>query len=145
MSKSQNTEDVRFEKFGTVSFTKTTRVNDFIDYLENGQVMASRCKLCGQKFFPPRADCCQCISSDMDWCEVSGIGKLVSFSRLNYAPIGFESDLPYCIALIDYGDFRVFGRIDNKLDIAAIKIGMSMVTVVNKLQNGQLNYIFKNP
>ena len=145
MSKSKNTEDVRFEKFGTVSFTKTTRVNDFIDYLENGQVMASRCKLCGQKFFPPRADCCQCISSDMDWCEVNGIGKLVSFSRLNYAPIGFESDLPYCIALIDYGDFRVFGRIDNKLDIAAIKIGMSMVTVVNKLQNGQLNYIFKIP
>ena len=34
MSKPQKKEDVRFGKFGTVSFTKTTRVNDFIDHLE---------------------------------------------------------------------------------------------------------------
>ena len=31
--------DVRFHKFGTVSFTATTKVNDFIDYLErDGQI-----------------------------------------------------------------------------------------------------------
>jgi uncharacterized OB-fold protein len=43
------------EKFGTVSFTKTTRVNDFIDHLENGKVMYTHCKTCGADFFPPRA------------------------------------------------------------------------------------------
>lgn len=45
-------EDVRFAKFGTVSFTKTTRVNDFIDYLEDGKVMYTHCKKCGADFFP---------------------------------------------------------------------------------------------
>jgi uncharacterized OB-fold protein len=52
-------------------------------------------------------------------------------------------DLPYSIALLDYGDYRVFGRIDSELDSDEIKIGMAMTTVVNELPDGQLNYIFK--
>ena len=143
MSKPKKKEDVRFEKFGTVSFTKTTRVNDFIDHLENGKVMTTQCKQCNQTFYPPRADCCHCLASDMQWREVSGSGKLVFYSRLEYAPIGFDGDLPYSIALLDYGDYRVFGRIDSTLDVEEIKIGMAMTTVVNELPNGQLNYIFK--
>ena len=143
MSKPQKEEDVRFAKFGTVSFTKTTRVNDFIDHLEKGKVMTSQCKNCKATFFPPRADCCQCLSSDMQWREVSGRGVLVSYSQLKFAPIGFEGDLPYSIAVLDYGDFRVFGRIDNALDPEEIKIGMAMTTAVNELGDGRLNYVFK--
>ena len=143
MTKPKKEEDVRFAKFGTVSFTRTTRVNDFIGHLEKGKVMASQCKACKKTFFPPRADCYHCLSSDMKWLEVSGSGKLVSYSQLKYAPVGFEDDLPYSIAVLDYGDYRVFGRIDNNLDPKEIKIGMPMTTVVNELANGQLNYIFK--
>ncbi len=135
--------DDRFNKFGTVSFTATTKINVFIDYLEQGKVMGSRCEDCGEMFFPPRADCCQCLASNMAWFEVAGTGKLVTYSRLQYAPVGFEGDLPYSIALLDYGDYRVFGRIDSSLDVKEIKTGMAMTTVVNELPNGQLNYIFK--
>jgi uncharacterized OB-fold protein len=141
MSKKQ--EDVRFGKFGTVSFTNTTRVNDFIDHLENGKVMYTRCSGCGADFFPPRADCSQCLSSDMQWREVTGSGKLVSFSQLKYAPVGFDADLPYSIALLDYGDYQIFGRLDSALDMDEVRIGMHMITAVNELPNGQLNYIFK--
>ncbi|MCK4429960.1 MAG: DNA-binding protein, partial [Candidatus Aminicenantes bacterium] len=55
MSKKKEIDD-RFKKFGTKSFTSVTKVNDFIDNLENGKVMATRCKDCGIVFFPPRAD-----------------------------------------------------------------------------------------
>jgi uncharacterized OB-fold protein len=136
-------EDVRFGKFGTVSFTQTTRVNDFIDHLEKGNVMYTRCNSCGADFFPPRADCGQCLASDMEWREVSGTGKLVSYSRLEFAPVGFDADLPYSIAMLDYGDYQVFGRLDKDVDPAQIKIGMPMTTVVNELPNGQLNFVFK--
>jgi uncharacterized OB-fold protein len=141
MSKKQ--EDVRFGKFGTVSFTQTTRVNDFIDHLENGKVMYTRCKTCGMNFFPPRADCSGCLSSDMQWREVTGTGRLVSYSRLKFAPVGFDADLPYSIAMLNYGDYQVFGRLDGDLDVAEVRIGMPMTTAVNQLSNGQLNYIFK--
>ncbi len=140
---SKKNEDVRFGKFGTVSFTRTTRVNDFIDHLEKGKVMYTRCNSCGADFFPPRADCAGCLSSDMQWREVTGTGKLVSFSRLEFAPVGFDADLPYSIALLDYGDYQVFGRLDGDVDLAAVKIGMHMTTVVNELPNGQLNFVFK--
>jgi uncharacterized protein len=143
MSKSKQEEDVRFGRFGTVSFTRTTKVNDFIDHLQQGKVMASQCRTCGETFFPPRADCCQCLSSEMQWREVAGSGRLVSYSRLEFAPIGFDGDLPYSIALLDYGDYRVFGRIDSDLEVDEINIGMAMTTAVNELPNGQLNYVFR--
>ncbi len=95
MSKKKKEMDVRFKKFGTVSFTSTTKVNDFIDYLEEGKVMGSRCKECGLVFFPPRADCYKCFSSDMEWFDVTGNGKLMAYSKLKYAPVGFDEDLPY--------------------------------------------------
>ena len=135
--------DVRFNKFGTVSFTSTSKVNDFIDNLEQGKVTGTQCKDCGTKFFPPRADCYKCLTSNMDWFEVDGKGKLVTYSKLEYAPIGFENDLPYCIAVVDFGDYKVFGRISSDLTDAEIKVGMDLKAVVNNLPNGQLNYVFQ--
>jgi uncharacterized OB-fold protein len=141
MSKKKEVDD-RFKKFGTVSFTSITKINDFVDYLEQGKVMGTRCKSCGLMFFPPRADCYQCLSGDMEWFEVSGTGKLVTYSKLEYAPVGFGDDLPYSIALLDYGDYKVFGRIAGDMPEGEIKVGMEMKTVVNHLPTGQLNYVF---
>jgi len=141
MSKKKEVDD-RFKKFGTVSFTSITKINDFVDYLEQGKVMGTRCKSCGLTFFPPRADCYQCLSGDMEWFEVSGTGKLVTYSKLEYAPVGFGDDLPYAIALLDYGDYKVFGRIAGDLPEEEIKVGMEMKTMVNHLSTGQLNYVF---
>jgi len=137
--------DERFSKFGTVSFTATTKTNQFIDFLEKGQVMGSRCLDCGLVFFPPRADCYHCLNSDMEWFEVTGTGKLVTYSKLTFAPIGFEADVPYAIALLDYGAYKVFGRIAGDIPDENIQIGMELKTVVNTLENGQLNYVFAKP
>jgi uncharacterized OB-fold protein len=135
--------DVRFSKFGTVSFTSITKTNDFIDHLEKGKVTGTKCKGCGLAFFPPRADCYQCLSSDMEWFEVSGTGKLVTYSKLQYGPVGFEGDLPYTIALLDYGDYKVFGRLAKDILDSDIQVGMAMKTVVNQLPNGHVNYVFE--
>jgi uncharacterized OB-fold protein len=143
MEKKKKEIDDRFKKFGTVSFTSLTKVNDFIDHLEQGKVMGTRCKDCGLVFFPPRADCYECLSSNIEWFEITGKGKLLTYSKLQYAPVGFQDDLPYCIALLDYGDYKVFGRIASDIPEEEIKLGMEMKTVVNKLPNGQLNYVFQ--
>ena len=135
--------DDRFKKFGTISFTGITKINDFIKYLEQGKVMTTRCKKCGKIFFPPRYDCYKDLSHDMEWVEVKGNGKLLSYSKLQVGPMGFEDDLPYTIAILDYGDFKVFGRIANDVPESEIKIGKEMKTVSNKLSNGQINYVFR--
>ena len=135
--------DTRFSKFGTVSFTSITKTNDFVGYLEQDKVVGTKCKGCGLTFFPPRADCYQCLSSDMEWFEVSGKGKLITFSKLQYGPVGFEGDLPYSIALADFGDYKVFGRLAGDIPEEDIKVGMELKAAVNTLPNGQLNYVFK--
>ena len=142
MGKKKEVDD-RFKKFGTVSFTSITKTNDFIDYLESGKVMGTRCKDCGLEFFPPRVDCYQCLASNVEWFEVSGSGKLVTYSKLQFAPVGFQDDVPYCIALLDYGEYKVFGRIAKDVPESEIEVGMEMKTVVNKTSNEQLNYVFQ--
>jgi len=134
--------DDRFKRFGTVSFTAISKVNDFIDYLAQGKVMGTRCKKCRTMHFPPVADCAECLSSDVEWFEVTGTGKLVSFSKLTYGPVGFEDDLPYSIALLDYGDYKVFGRIDKNIPDEQLSIGMAMKTQPITLPNDQLTYVF---
>jgi uncharacterized OB-fold protein len=135
--------DDRFKKFGTVSFTSISKINDFIDHLEQNKVMGTKCKSCGLTFFPPRADCYKCLSGNMEWFEITGNGKLLSFSKLEYGPVGFEKDLPYTIAILDYGDYKVFGRLAPHLKESDVKVGMELKTVVNRLPNGQLNYVFQ--
>ena len=144
MAKIKEVDD-RFKKFGTVSFTSITKVNDFVTYLEQDKVMGTQCKDCGLVFFPARADCYRCLSSNMEWFEVAGTGKLVTYSKLEYAPVGFEEDLPYAIALLDYGDYKVFGRIADDVPEDEINVGMEMKTAVQTLPNGQLNYVFRKP
>ncbi|MBN1626148.1 MAG: Zn-ribbon domain-containing OB-fold protein [Deltaproteobacteria bacterium] len=135
--------DLRFGKFGTVSFTFTTKVNDFMNGLEQGKVSGTRCKDCGKVYFPPRADCYNCLGSNMEWFDVTGKGKLLTYSKLEYAPVGFENDLPYSIALLDFGDYKVFGRLASDITDDEIKVGMEMKVVANELPNGQLNYVFQ--
>ncbi|MCB2146092.1 MAG: Zn-ribbon domain-containing OB-fold protein [Deltaproteobacteria bacterium] len=135
-------KDERFRKFGTVSFTGTTRVNDFIDHLEQGKVTGTRCKSCGNTFFPPRADCWACRSSEMEWFDVQGTGRLVTFSTLAFGPKGFEGDLPYTIALVDFGAYKVFGRIADGIVESDLSIGMALAAKANPLADGRINYVF---
>jgi uncharacterized OB-fold protein len=135
--------DNRFSKFGTVSFTGITRINDFVGYLEQGKLMGTKCKKCGIRYFPPRADCYQSLDSDIEWFEVQGKGKLLSYSTLTFAPTGFTQDLPYTIAVLDYGDYKVFGRIDKSIPEEELSVGMEMKSVVQQLPNEHISYVFQ--
>lgn len=135
--------DDRFKKFGTVSFTSISKVNNFIDYLETGKVMGTRCKQCAKTFFPPRADCHACLSSDMEWFEIAGNGKLITFSKLQYGPVGFEGDLPYTIAVAQFNDGKVFGRMSKEIPEGEITIGMAVTVSPLKLSGGKIAYEFK--
>ena len=136
--------DDRFKKFGTVSFTSISKVNDFVDNLEKGKVMATRCPDCNISYFPPRVDCQKCLGSNNEWFDTTEKeGTLLTFSKMKYGPVGFEDDLPYTIAVLGFDDFKMFGRIDNDVPEDSIKIGMKMKVHVNDLQADQKNFVFK--
>jgi uncharacterized protein len=133
-----------FDKFGQVSFTSQTKVGAFVEYLDKGELRATYCQECGRTFFPPRADCSWCLSSNMEWVKIEGSGKLVSFTKVNYGPTGFEADVPYVLALVDFNGVKVFGRLNKDVPEEQITVGMTVKTDTITLANEQLSYIF-NP
>ncbi len=130
------------EKFGTVSYTSIAKTAKFVDFLEDGKVMGTECKNCNLKFFPPRADCYKCKKSNVEWFPISEKGKLLTFTKAMYGPVGFQEDLPYTLAVVDFGDYKVFGRISKELKEDDIKIGMELTVKVIQMPNGQLSYEF---
>lgn len=132
-----------FENFGTVSFTAEAKTAEFIRYLEAGKVMATRCKKCGATYFPPKADCPSCLSSDVEWFEVGGKGKLMSYTKVNYGPSGFEADAPYILALGEFDGVQILARLSRDIGENDIKVGMSLTVSPVKLPNDRLAYEFR--
>ncbi len=131
------------EKFGYSSFTGESKVGEFADYLEKGKIVGTRCKKCGREFFPPRADCCFCLSQDMEWIEMPTDGKLITYTVCMYAPVGFEKDLPYTLALVELKDGKkIFGRMSKDIPQDEIKVGMDVKVKPVQLPDGRVAYEF---
>ncbi len=133
-----------FENFGTVSFTTEARTVDFINYLEQGKVMTTRCKKCGTRHFPPKLDCPKCLLSDVEWFEIKSNGKLITYTIVQYGPSGFENDAPYILAIAEFGDgLRVFGRLSKTMKENDIKPGMELKVLPVKLPGDRISYEFQ--
>jgi len=131
-----------FSKFGRRSFTSQTKVDVFVDYLEKGEVRGTQCKSCGTKFFPPQADCNNCLSNDMDWFKIDGVGTLLTFTRQGFAPTGFDKDVPYTTALAEFDGVKVFGRMNGDIPEDEVVVGMGVGVKTLQYDDGQLSYEF---
>ena len=132
-----------YENFGTVNFTTESKAADFITYLEQGKVMTTKCRKCGTRVFPPKVDCPKCLSSDVEWVEVKGSGKLATYTIVSYGPTGFENDAPYALAIADFDGLRMFGRLSKEIKETDIKLGMPVKVVPTKLANNRIGYEFQ--
>ena len=130
-----------FDEFGVISFTGATKAEQFVEFLKSQELRGTVCKACGAKFFPPRSDCDVCFSGDMDWFPITGEGTVLSFTKANYAPAGFEKDVPYGLAIAEFADgIKVFGRLDKSLNDDAITVGMKVKVQVIDLGEGRISY-----
>ncbi len=130
-----------FEKFGRKSFTSATKIAKFVDFLNEGKIMGTLCKKCGARYFPPRADCANCFSSDMDWFEMPKKGKLETFTVAYYAPYGFEMDCPYGMGVVDYGNnLKLFARISKGLKLEELKNDMEVTVKPVRYEDGQIAF-----
>ena len=130
-----------FEKFGRKSFTAVTKTAKFVELLEEGKIEGTVCKGCGAKFFPPRADCVKCFSKEMGWFEMPKKGKLETFTTAYYAPFGFETDPPYTMGVVDFGDGqKLFARVEKGIKPEDVKVGMDVTVRPLKYEDGQVSF-----
>ncbi|MGH2945821.1 MAG: Zn-ribbon domain-containing OB-fold protein [Solirubrobacteraceae bacterium] len=66
-----------------------------------GRLALQRCNACSRHFHYPSAICEHCLSRDIGWADVSGLGTVESFSVVHraFSP-DFADDVPYVVALV---------------------------------------------
>ncbi len=78
-------------------------VKTYYDKLDEGKIMARKCKDCGAVEWPPLLGCNTCGSTEMEWIEISGKAKLVQF--VMPSPITRKPEMefikPYALAVVD--------------------------------------------
>lgn len=134
-----------FEKFGKVSYVSETKVKDFINYLEQGKIMGTQCKICKKAYFPPQMDCNNCLSTDsMVWKEIANEWTLITYTVAHFAPTGFEEDIPYILAIAESTEgLKLFARLSKDVSEDQIKPGMKLKLAPVKLPNDKIVYEFK--
>jgi len=103
----------------------------FTESSEGSILLANKCKLCGQTFFPKAVFCLSCFNEDMAELKLSLRGKLYSYT-IGYMP-STHFEPPYAVGYVDMPEgLRIFTPlkiIEGKL----FNIGMDMEVVVEKL------------
>jgi uncharacterized OB-fold protein len=103
-------------------------------FLNEEELMGSKCNSCDALFVPPRARCVDCHSTELAWVAMKGTGKLAAFTCIAIGPPsmieqGYDRNNPYCCGVIDLAEGpRVVARIEgvDTLLPESIKIGMPL-------------------
>jgi uncharacterized OB-fold protein len=114
----------------------------FWEGLKQGKVYATKCKKCGKLYFPPAADCPDCLLSEMEWVELSNEAEVETFTHVVIRPTSFQQNKPYTVAI---------GRLKEGVKVLAwvtgfklseMKVGMKVKLVAKLTVEGNPTYEF---
>ena len=72
--------------------------------LKKNKLLGLKCQECGTITVPPKMVCRKCASPDMEIIELTGKGKIQTFTTCNVAPEGREDEVPYIIVLVELNE-----------------------------------------
>lgn len=135
-------------------YIKHTKVSRFIDALVDGNIEGTICKSCKKKYFPPRADCPECMGSDIDWIPIETSGRLFTFTKIYVPPEHFspkQPSMPFSsikfepcpVGVIETEEgLRIMGWMP-KVDIKKIHVGDKMKASSFLLPDGNITIILE--
>jgi uncharacterized protein len=91
----------------------TEETEPFWNAAKEGRLVVERCTSCGAYGFPPRGICRSCRSRSLEWAEITGRGRVYSFT-VNYQRWMPDLEVPYAIVLVEWDDYpsvRIPGRL----------------------------------
>ncbi len=142
---------MEFERFSL--FLKHTKVREFAEGLERGEVRATRCPRCGAVYYPPRAECPKCFEEGMEWITLRGPGKLVSYTAIHITPDHFTPDFsrqapfseylyrPAPVGIVELAEgVRVMGWIIG-VPPEELRVGMKLYPRAEVLKDGRATVV----
>ena len=109
-----------------MSMQEPFTIEQFYKFLLQHKLMAGKCLKCGKIHLPPRPLCDNCYSTEFQWVEVSGKGKLLTYTVIHVAPQQFQNLTPYAIGILELENgLKIPGMIQG-LTQKQLKIGMEL-------------------
>ena len=101
-------------------------VSSFYKFVSEKRLMAAKCNECGTVLLPPKPMCTKCLSTNLQWIELEGAGKLLSYTVIYIAPEQFQSITPYTVGIIELKNgLRLPGMIRD-VNAEEIRVGMDL-------------------
>jgi len=123
-------------------YIPTSKTQKFWDGIKEGKIYTTKCKKCEKLNFPPVADCPTCLSSDMEWVELSGEGEIETFTHIPVKPATFQSYDDYTIAIARLKEgVRILAWLTG-VKLRDTKVGMKVKLVTKTTPEGRLTYEF---
>ena len=119
------------------------KTKKYWELLKEGKVYATKCKKCGEIYYPPQVDCPSCLISDVELIQLSE-GSLKTFTQACLKPQGFTHyEHNYIIAIAKTsGGVKVMGWLEDT-DIEVAKVGMPVKITAKIMPDGFPVVIFK--
>jgi uncharacterized OB-fold protein len=92
------------------------------------------CENCHQKIFPPRDLCPECEAPAKTPYTFSGLGEVYSYSTVHHAPEGYESNIPYTVALVKLEEGPLVTAQLADVEPQEVSIGMPVEMVTRKIR-----------
>ncbi len=119
-----------------------SKTQEFWEGIKEGKIYTTRCKKCGKLYFPPVGDCGLCLSSDVEWVELSGEAEVETFTHIPVQPASFQQHEPYTIAIGRLKEgVRVLAWLTG-VELADIKVGMKVKLKAKITAEDMLTYEF---
>jgi len=136
---------LRSREIKIVQEIPTSKTLKFYEGLKEGKVYATKCKDCEKVYFPPMVDCPECLTTGLDWIELSSDAEIETFTHVVIRPTTFQQYKPYTVAI---------GRLKEGVKVLAwltgfklseVKVGMKAKLVAKATPEGNDTYEFIRP
>ena len=112
------------------------------------QLVGEVCPHCDAKIFPPRDVCPECGGEAKELYTFSGRGKVYSYTTVYDAPVGFQENAPYTVAMIKLEEGPMVTAQMTDLGEKPVEVGTPVEMVTRRLrtdgdERGMLVYGYK--
>jgi hypothetical protein len=136
---------LRSREIKIVQEIPTSKTLKFYEGLKEGKVYATKCKDCEKVYFPPMVDCPECLTTGLDWVELSSDAEIETFTHVVIRPTTFQQYKPYTVAIGRLKeDVKVLAWLTG-FKLSEVKVGMKAKLVAKATLEGNATYEFTRP
>jgi uncharacterized OB-fold protein len=101
-------------------------VENFYNFCAEGKLMAVKCRQCGAVICPPRALCPKCFTRSLEWSELRGAGKLLTYTIIHFPPGQFQALAPYAVGIVKLEEGPQLPGMIRNVRLEDVRVGMNL-------------------